>query len=243
MAALPRAVIEEYTRQLNMLSDGMKAAMADELQRIDWSDMSAARRQTIAIVQRYCSASSDAATVLANAFYETVRNYAGVSSKFTPLYESGYIPEATETAVADFFEAKGATPATIQSKCTSRLGYEVRRAAGNSVINNGARDKAKPRYARVPSGSETCAFCMMLASRGFVYSKEGANAHYHDNCDCRIVPGFNGVTEVEGYDPAECYDRWQEMLEEQAEARAKRSGESEGSAKKEIVEALTEPLK
>lgn len=48
------------------------------------------------------------------------------------------------------------------------------------------------RYARVPCGTETCDFCLMLASRGFVYlseeSAEGTN-HVHRGCDCVVVPG------------------------------------------------------
>ena len=46
------------------------------------------------------------------------------------------------------------------------------------------------RFARVPSGTETCTFCRMLASRGFVYwSRETAGEldHFHRGCDCRVV--------------------------------------------------------
>lgn len=46
------------------------------------------------------------------------------------------------------------------------------------------------RYARVPQGEETCDFCLMLASRGFVYlTYESADAHVHRNCDCIVVAG------------------------------------------------------
>lgn len=79
----------------------------------------------------------------------------------------------------------------------------VRRVANDTVVMNARRDGTKGvRYARVPVGAETCAFCIMLASRGFVYySKEsaGENEHMHKNCDCKIVAGFEGDT-VEGYD-------------------------------------------
>lgn len=67
------------------------------------------------------------------------------------------------------------------------------------------------RYARVPQGP-TCAFCIMLASRGFVYaSRESAGelVQYHDACNCRIVAGMPG-TKIEGYDPDGMYDRYLE---------------------------------
>lgn len=65
------------------------------------------------------------------------------------------------------------------------------------------------RFARVPQGP-SCGFCIMLASRGFVYaSKESAGQfkRFHDHCDCRIVAGMPGTT-VEGYDPEGMYERY-----------------------------------
>lgn len=64
-------------------------------------------------------------------------------------------------------------------------------------------------WARVPSGRETCGYCFMLASRGFVYVDEGAaHAGSHVGCDCTVVPGKRGTTTVEGYDPDALYERW-----------------------------------
>ena len=66
------------------------------------------------------------------------------------------------------------------------------------------------RFARVPQGGDTCTFCAMLASSGFVYwSRETAGEfdHYHRNCKCLVVPD-DGSGEVEGYDPDEWLQRW-----------------------------------
>ena len=69
-------------------------------------------------------------------------------------------------------------------------------------------DPSKPRYARVPSGAKTCAFCAMLASRGFVYASEdkaGALGQYHKDCDCEIIPSWDRKNpKIEGYDPDGC---------------------------------------
>ncbi|WP_156101945.1 hypothetical protein [Bifidobacterium callitrichos] len=51
-------------------------------------------------------------------------------------------------------------------------------------------DPSKPKWARVPNG-KACAFCVMLASRGFVYTSEdtaGRQMQYHADCHCRIIP-------------------------------------------------------
>lgn len=73
-------------------------------------------------------------------------------------------------------------------------------------------------WARVPSGAESCPFCVMLASRGAVYqSKETAAAFKHETkqghnaCDCRIVPVWN-KNHWEGKEQANAlYEKWLEV--------------------------------
>lgn len=69
-------------------------------------------------------------------------------------------------------------------------------------------------WARVPAGSETCAFCLMLASRGGVYSSKEISKFglkgkkYHGDCDC--VPALvRGPQDYpKGYDPDAMYDAY-----------------------------------
>lgn len=83
-----------------------------------------------------------------------------------------------------------------------------------TVARNVKRDPKRPRWARVPSGSKTCAFCELLASRGFVYhSKETAGAlkQWHSHCDCMIVPSWDKeLAHIAGYDPDAYYQRYQQ---------------------------------
>ncbi|EPD78756.1 hypothetical protein HMPREF1527_01093 [Atopobium sp. oral taxon 199 str. F0494] len=80
--------------------------------------------------------------------------------------------------------------------CGNIMQSEVLQQANRTMINAGKRYGL--RFARVPQGGE-CAFCAMLASRGFVYSEAGANSHYHNHCKCKVVAGKPG-TKVGGYD-------------------------------------------
>lgn len=77
------------------------------------------------------------------------------------------------------------------------------------------RDPSEPRWARVPAGP-TCEFCIMLASRGFVYWSEekagGRDNRYHRDCDCRIVSSW-GETRIDGYDPEGMRRRYQECAD------------------------------
>lgn len=74
-------------------------------------------------------------------------------------------------------------------------GWTYSSARGRAIWSYAANATASGyqiRYARVPQGMETCDFCLMLASRGFVYltpeSAEGWN-HTHRGCDCLIIGG------------------------------------------------------
>ncbi len=92
--------------------------------------------------------------------------------------------------------------------------YYIHRSAFENMERNCERNDL--RYARVPSGRETCGFCFMLSSRGFVYRSEetaGGTHAYHEHCDCVIVPGFKGLPwdeQIEGYDPDAMRGRWRE---------------------------------
>ena len=88
----------------------------------------------------------------------------------------------------------------------------MRRSTKRCVAYNTRRDPKKPRYARVPSGGETCGFCLMLSSFGFHYTTEEAAGHAHDGCDCRVVPSF-GKASVKGYDSDGMYSRYQGVLD------------------------------
>lgn len=231
MAAIPRAALDYVTEQINGLSADAQAKVLKVLQALDWkpddADNVAACRQAVvdalaAIMPTY----TDAAAQASADFYDATREMM-VGEPLGAQAISGYRPEATEGAVRGFvrFVLEDRVDA-FNDQVLQRIDYETKRAAGTSMIENGKRDPLKPRYARVPTGSETCAFCIMLASRGFVYHTEGtagAVGHYHANCDCRIVCGWDtyasGVSrrraadvEVEGYDMDALYDRYVEDL-------------------------------
>lgn len=95
---------------------------------------------------------------------------------------------------------------------------DAMRGLNETVVANVERDRGRGvRFARIPTGYETCTFCIMLASRGAVYtSREAAGEfkHYHRRCDCKVVPGHSDdrfAELVEGVRPNELYSLWKEM--------------------------------
>ncbi|MFC0266359.1 VG15 protein [Alloscardovia macacae] len=81
-------------------------------------------------------------------------------------------------------------------------------------LRNIRLDPNHPRWARVPSGAVTCAFCLMLASRGFYYhtqeSAGGLDNVFHQHCDCAIVPEWGKGTVLDGYEPEKYRQMWDE---------------------------------
>lgn len=105
-----------------------------------------------------------------------------------------------------------------------RLSYIVNRAVTqmgrDAMIDSSAT--AGLRWARVPVG-ETCAFCLMLASRGFDYrsreSAGGAARKFHAYDDCQVVPDDGDPPA--GYDPDGLYERYQAARDEAGSGRTK----------------------
>lgn len=88
---------------------------------------------------------------------------------------------------------------------SSGVGRLVKRTGIDTVVNNALRDGAE--WAWIPVG-DTCPFCIMLASQGWVKAskkaiKNGHAEHIHANCDCTYAVRFDSNLEVEGYNPDE----------------------------------------
>ena len=114
--------------------------------------------------------------------------------------------------------------AKFLNDCGQLADFYARRSNYESMVRNCYRNHV--RYARVPTSGNPCDFCLMLASRGFVYYDQvRAEEGRHDHCSCVAVPG-NGAdatspTQIEGYDPLELYRTWQDRLKNTAMSRAK----------------------
>lgn len=106
----------------------------------------------------------------------------------------------------------------------------VSHSADNTTLGARRRGEGDVRFARVPVGP-TCGFCVMLASRGFVYkSMEDAGFagllafnRFHDHCDCRVYAETDGLS-IEDYDPDAYYDRYR-LCRSAVDYRYERNGE------------------
>lgn len=101
----------------------------------------------------------------------------------------------------------------------------IEAAARCTAQNNVARDPTKPRWARVCHGAKPCAFCVMLASRGYAYrSKETADfgGEFHKGkCHCSVEASWGGNQAITARQVA-----WKNMYEKARE----QSGSSDDNA-------------
>ena len=180
-------------------------------------------------IKKYtCDAIEDALHVfggqsctVANELFEEFAEQAGESVN-TQIYDT--FDKTYAESKVDYFaqDIVNGNIATFSGNVGAITGFYVKREAFQNMLNNCSKNGI--RYARVPSGKETCAFCFMLASRGFVYhtkqsAGEGFGHSYHRHCDCIIVPGFHESTgisadkQIEGYEPSKLYERYKSCLD------------------------------
>lgn len=239
-ATIPRAAVDFLTEEINGISADAQARVLEVLQGINWTPENIAECRDL-VLQILATVMPTYTTMAAQAsadFYDAARELV-VGEKMGAKAISGYDEAKTAGAVRAFvrFVVDGRVD-TFNEQVLQRVDYEMKLSAANSTIENGKRDKRKPRYARVPTGAETCDFCLMLASRGFVYNSQSTASmgHVHSGCDCRIVAGWDGM-EVDDYDPRSIYDRWQDAIDAKAKERAERNGTTVSEERAAIMAA------
>jgi len=156
----------------------------------------------------------DVAATAAAEWYEQVRR-AQVGGEF--YAQPGDLPDVDAVRGSVRWAAGelwGDDPLHTLDRLNGAIQRHISYSSRETVARNAFVDPARPRAARVPSGTVTCAWCLMLASRGFVYhTKQMAGAggnDYHDDCDCAVIMSFDrDRAHIEGYDPDRLYDMYQ----------------------------------
>lgn len=172
-----------------------------------------------ALVAQYGSASATAAAD----FYDSERVAAAVTGRFTvPLLNAppdAKVDNSLRWATKDLWPRDPDDPATTEAQLQPldvRLDVAEKKAEavvqklvtdqGRGTVEGAVRrDRMAVGYARA-AALGACAFCRLMASRGFSYKtaeSAGRDANsqftgdvsvvkFHDNCHCAIVPVFRG---------------------------------------------------
>lgn len=152
----------------------------------------------------------NASAALNALMYDTIAELEGV---ILPAAELAELPTYGDVAKTINGTLKTSVNSNEISGAVSRL---VKQTGEDTMLKNALRDRAQ--FAWIPSG-DTCAFCIMLASNGWVNMsknalRNGHAEHIHSNCDCTYMVRHTSDFEVKGYDP----DKYKEMYDD-AEGR------------------------
>lgn len=195
-----RRDIEAYRQSQQELAGQARREVAAFYGGLDHGDSNAVRDALLFAMPEIIRAYGAAAGERAADFYSHFRDRAGLRDNFDiPVAASAPVEQisaSTRWAVGGLYlPEEDRNPAAVLSNLedvTDRLTKQTGRDTLTAAIIG---DPMQPRYARVPTGTTTCKFCAMLASRGAVYlTKESAGAYnrFHANCDCQPVPVFEG---------------------------------------------------
>ena len=211
-----------YNREVARIGD--RAASDVESSVLAWcrshEDATVAEKREAAklIMEGFVQGYDDVAAEFAAQWYDHRAEQGGARLE-QAVTMTTYRPDAVD-AVARYQAKKLAKggDAEFAKACGEFARDDAFRSLNETVLANVGRDKDKGvRFARVPTGFETCTFCLMLASRGAVYHTRktaGEFKHFHRRCDCKIVPGFGDDPDaelVEGVRPKELYELYKQF--------------------------------
>lgn len=150
----------------------------------------------------------DTAAVLGADWYDTLRDVPASAKSFQAVLAQPTATDqaqgATRWALAPLFTEDPDAALARLLGATQRL---VLKPGRDSIWNSAGRDPVPTGVARVPSGTSTCAFCVMLASRGPVYQSQvsaelvvgrGSNRTGYDASGKRLVGGIGGGVKARG---------------------------------------------
>lgn len=147
------------------------------------------------VVARY----SEAAVTLAEAYIERIQvaSHTAVRTVAADTLETADIAKAINGTL------KFSDRPDILGQACGRL---VKKAAADTILRTAEHTRAE--FAWIPQG-DSCAFCTMLASKGWQRVSKGSNVraeHIHQNCQCTYSIRYSKSTVYKGYDP-EAYRR------------------------------------
>ena len=218
---IPREQFDAYNMAVANLSDGAQREIESRIWAWLQTDegraasVSECRDYAIEVMSGVVQGYDEAAASLAAQWYDRLAEdaHAKLPSAVTA---TTYDPKTVDETAR--YQAKKLVAGDLRgfARYCGELGRnDVLRSLNETVIANAGRDRRRGvRFARVPTGAETCTFCLMLASRGAVYhtrKEAGEFRHFHRRCDCKVVPGFGGDRDaelVEGVRPKELREQW-----------------------------------
>lgn len=187
---VPVGAWDAYVEKLSKINKKAAQLMQAYIDANGADDLNGIIQYAYALTTKY----GEAAAALACEMYDEI---VVADSFFAP----SAIPAAT-ASVSEVANAIEAAAGIAPEQIAQIVGRFVKRTAADTTLQNGLRDGAE--FAWIPHG-DTCAFCIILASRGWRRVskdtlKNGHAEHIHNNCDCEYAIRFDSDTQYASYD-------------------------------------------
>lgn len=193
---------DEYRSQLLEVSTSFVAAILSWLRLLPPTPSDRQWADFVDLVYREIMAARLRAFVISRDYYAELRPESDVP--MPELFERRYPRNVLDAALSEAVRARldgdedEIDRDMIESEASAVLERHALGSGRDAILDAVNNDPIAIGYARVPSGAETCAFCLMLVSRGAVYKtrdgalfRDGTSEPYHNRCDCVVVPVFN----------------------------------------------------
>lgn len=241
---LSREAFDRYSRQVSNLAGGageyVRRMVSAYLSQNPDASVAECRDFAWQVMLEAVQIYGDASATAAADYYDSVMSAAGNGAKPALLHSGVDEDQAERVARYQAGKLVKGDQLGFARECAAYASDATRQAANRTMLGNALRDEGRGvRYARVPTGAETCTFCRMLSSRGFVYrSKESAKlfGHNHRGCNCEVVASTD-ADGLEGYDPDRERDIWQKYEEIDADESLSRA-ENEAAKRAVIGDTL-----
>jgi len=209
-------LLTQFEQSNNGIADLVDQDLLEFLGALNFERPDAVQAALFEYVPALVSEYGDVAASVAADWYDELRASEGVPGSFrAPLAPS--IP-AAQVSDRLGYATRASGPlwlgdsATLTGFLSMMTNEYVLQPGRDTVMQAAHKDKAA--YARIPEPG-ACKFCLMLASRGFVYSKStaGSTKKFHGHCRCNAMPVWDETrARVEfGYDPDALYDQYAKL--------------------------------
>lgn len=192
-------------------SDRLQASLFTSIRRL-WFELpeapEEARDVLVSQAQTLAKHYGDAAVGLAAEFFEAAT---GLTTRVPDYDLSDAVEGSVRWAAGDLFAGN---PAEAQKKFRGAMQRHAKQPGRDLLYENA--DRRGVTFARIPEG-DACSWCLMLASRGFIYTSArhaGEGNRWHDFCSCVVAPSTAKDLPPE-YDPEKLYELYNNVHESQ----------------------------
>lgn len=190
MAVTPNTLADEQARVFGILVNNARKELRRVVGLLDGASPETARNVLLEVMPELTRKYGEAASEAALGWYADLRDGAGVTGPYlddwVPLDQDA-LTRATRRAAGSLWD--GSTLDLLTS-LDAIVDLHVKRMGRDTMTRTAIGDPRARGWHRIHRG-DTCGFCLMLESRGGVYTRATADFAAHHDCDCVAGPSFD----------------------------------------------------